>query len=228
MDKSKNATVKGGGVGYDSLKVLTGGIEFLKDSNTRLSKAVLYMGIALVVVAALACVSLLYRSKPVYFAVTPDLRVVELKPLSEPYLTENGVRDWTVNAVVKTFSLDFLHWRTQLTDVSSDYTPDAFKALLASMKQADLINMVDKQRLDVALSLTGAAVVTNSYTQNGILYVRVNIPLVISYENSQGPVGQQNLLADVLVRRVPVTSYPSGIAIDQIVMSQQQMQVGQP
>lgn len=204
---------------YNSLAVLGGSIEFVRRSNRRLSQAVFVLSIGVVLVAGVAVFALLHQNRPVYFAATPDLRIVELKPLSAPVLTEAGVRNWAVKAITSTLSLSFVNWRKELTSASQFYTPKAFQAVLASLKHSGLITTITKQRLDAVVSLTGAAVITNTYTQGGVLYIRVNIPIVVSYENSRGTVGQQNLLADILVRRVPVTFAPSGIAIEQIVMT---------
>jgi hypothetical protein len=205
---------------YDPIQALGGGLEFLKNSNRRLARSVYILAIAVIVIAILAGIGFMRHQKTRYYAVTPDLRVVKMTPLSQPALSKSGLRQWAVKAVTETFALDFVRWRKELNKASDYYTPKAFKSLLASMKQAGLIDMIKKQRLDSAVSVTDAAVVTNTSKRNGVLYVRLNVPIVISYENSKGTVGRQKLMADVVVRRVPVTTYPSGVAIAQIVMRQ--------
>ena len=59
----------------------------------------------------------LTKPEPRYFSVTNDFRVVELAPLSEPMVSDAGLLNWSADVVTRTFSLDFLHYRQQLTDV---------------------------------------------------------------------------------------------------------------
>lgn len=159
------------------------------------------------------------RPGAVYFALTPDLRVVRLAPMNHPLLSDAGVVSWTTRTVVETFSLDFLHWRATLSGVRGRYTSRGFSQLTAAMKKSGNIEQIVNKRMSVNVSPSSAGVVANQGMLNGVYAWKVQVPLAMSYETSQGVVYSQKLIANVMVVRADPRKHPAGIAIVQLVLS---------
>lgn len=161
----------------------------------------------------------LTRPSAIYFAITPDLRVIRLAPLTKPLVSDSAVITWTSKTVVSTFSLDFLHWRSTLSRVRGLYTEKGFSHLVAAMKQSGTISQIVRKRMSVSVSPSSAGVIANQGILDGVYAWKVQVPITLSYETSEGVVYTQNLIANVMVVRADPRKHPSGVAIIQLVLS---------
>ncbi len=192
-------------------------LAWLKAQNQRLARTGWVL--ACILLASLSANGLLvyYRPAPVYYAVTPDLRIFALAPLDQPTLTRAGLIQWAQRTVTDTFSLDFQHWKRVLDAVRGDYTPQAFNSLLASM-QKNMLPVITQHRLVVDVAVPQPPAITATWLNSGVRYWKLVMPLTLSYEGSTN-VGQ-NLVATVVVERITQSAVPRGVVIAQITLSQ--------
>lgn len=169
---------------------------------------------------ALAAVAMLSKPQPSYFAVSPSLSVIQLTPLSEPYISKQGLLDWTSASVAKTLALDFSHYREQLNDVMPDYTPEGYKQIVAQLESSGTLGMIKSQRVVTSAVPTAAPVIVAEGVVGGSYTWKIQFPLVVSYETSGNSSNRQNLIATVMVTRVPTVYNPRGVAISQLNLSQ--------
>lgn len=160
----------------------------------------------------------LYRPAPVYFSVSSDLRVIPLRPLSEPTVKDSELANWTEKQISGTLNLDFLHWREDLMSHREAYTEKAFSSFLASLKDSGVLELITRKRLSMSASATSAPVITASKVLKGVMTWRVEFPIKITYESSQGVEKTQTLIAKALVQRVREDKNPLGIKIVQTVL----------
>ncbi|MDR1037650.1 MAG: DotI/IcmL/TraM family protein, partial [Deltaproteobacteria bacterium] len=159
------------------------------------------------------------RPGPVYFAVTPDMRMAELVPLDEPLMSKPAVLNWAAETVMRAMSLDFLRWEEKLRDVEPDFSPRAYDTLVASLNESGHIAKLVNKRLNMSAVLTGAPVLTDAKKINGKMTWVINLPLELSYQSSEGVVSKGNVKAEVSVERVSTASRPRGVVISQLVLS---------
>jgi intracellular multiplication protein IcmL len=197
-----------------------GGLQWYQKQYRASLKVLLLLAIALLVSAGLCVFLVLSRPDPKYFASSPDGHIVELLPLTQPSMSDAGILNWVAETTTGTVSLDFLGWREKLTSMRPNYTPEAFKSFVQSLRDAGVIEMIEGKRLNVACVVSRAPVITATGTgKDGRLMWRIEVPLIVSYESSQGIESTQRLLAKVLVRREDTTIAPRGLAIQQIVLA---------
>ena len=158
------------------------------------------------------------RPSPRYFAVTDGLRIEQMQPLSKPAISQSGLFNWTTRTVTETFSLDFVHWRDQLMEVKPDYTEDAFGQLIGSLRDSGNLDMIKKKKLVLSSTVQRSPVVKAKGVVEGRMTWKLEFPVQFAYESSERVVSSQNLMCNVMVRRVPTTDHPRGIKIAQIVM----------
>lgn len=172
------------------------------------------------ILVALLLIFVLATKKPEqkYFSVTPDLRVQAMVPLSEPYVTEAGLLNWTVESVTGSLSFDFLHWQTQLSAQRDNFTEDAYIKMIGALKSSGILKKVLDQNLIITTVPTSAPYVLQTQVISGVKTWVVKFPVLISYQTSSGVVGTQSLMATVVVRRENVLDYPRGLAISQMVL----------
>ena len=78
--------------------------------------------------------------------------------------------------------------------------------------------MIQEKRLSVSAVVTRAPVITASGLVGGTATWKVEFPLIVSYESSQGVESTQRLMATVLVARASTVLTPRGVVIQQVVL----------
>jgi intracellular multiplication protein IcmL len=215
--KAVSATVEEHIPVYNAEAVI-GGLAWYKAQFQRVMKLALCMALALCSALAVIAVLALTRPTPRYFAATPDLRLAPLIPLDKPVLTQQGLLNWVSETITNAVSLDFLEWREKLTRSREHFEDEAFKSFVASLNSSGILDMIRDKRLSVSAAVTRAPVIIASGLVGGKATWKIEFPLVVSYESSQGVESTQNLMATVLVCRASTVTSPRGVVIQQVVL----------
>ena len=195
-----------------------GGLDWYRTQFRRSMKLSLCLVAALCLSLAVSALLLLNQPKPCYFAATPDLRLAPMVPLDQPLLTQEGLLTWASNAIAGAMSLNFLEWREKLESIRPHFEDEAFKSFLASLQSSGVLDMIRDKRLSASAVATRAPVIIASGLVSGKTTWKIEFPLIVSYESSQGVESTQKLLATVLVRRASTAKTPRGVVIQQVVL----------
>ena len=198
-----------------------GGLGWYRTQFHRAMKLALGLSLALMVSLAVIALLLLNQPKPRYFAATPDLRLAPLVPLDQPLLTQSGLLTWVSDTITGAMSLNFLEWREKLEAVRPNFDDDTFKSFLSSLESSGILNMIQEKRLSASSVATGAPVIIASGLVSGKATWRIEFPLIVSYESSQGVESTQRLIATVLVCRASTATTPRGVVIQQVVLKRE-------
>ena len=203
---------------YDTSQVI-GGLEWYKKRYNGAMKIVFVQCIGIIILLLLNVVLIMNKPSPKYFATSTEGKIIDMVPLDKPVLTQAGLLNWTSEAVTNTFTLSFLHWKDQLNAARVNYSAEAFKSFLESMKENGIINTIESKRLSVAAVINKAPVIIASGVVEGRATWKIEVPLTISYESSRGVEITQKLLATVMVQRTNTLVQPRGIEISQIILN---------
>lgn len=185
-----------------------------RDGFRKLMQISFFIGIALVGSLTLNIVQFVTRPVPPAYGLTPDLRAVELQPISEE-LPPESVREWTSRALVQAFSFDFANYRRQMNEMESLFTPDGYKGYLESLERSKIRDYVKSENYVVTGIVTDVPAIVRKGVSDGRFTWVLRVPLIVKYQAGGSEI-QQNLLATVIAVRVPRTESPSGIAINNI------------
>lgn len=199
-------------------EAIIGGLGWYRLQYQRAMKLALTLVLALCAALAVIAFLVLTRPTPRYFAATPDLRLAPLVPLDKPVLTQQGLLNWVSETITNAVSLDFLEWRNKLSRVRENFEDEAFKSFLASLQSSGVLDMIKDKRLSVSAVVTRAPVIIASGLVGGKSTWKIEFPLVVSYESSQGVESTQRLMATVLVCRASTVTTPRGVVIQQVVL----------
>lgn len=198
-----------------------GGLNWYRTQFRRSMKVSLCLVAALCLSLGVSALLLLNQPKPRYFAATPDLRLAPMVPLDQPLLTQDGLLTWASNAITGAMSLNFLEWREKLESIRPHFEDEAFKSFLASLQSSGILDMIRDKRLSASAVATRAPVIIASGLVGGKATWRIEFPLIVSYESSQGVESTQKLLATVLVCRASTARTPRGVVIQQVVLKRE-------
>lgn len=189
---------------------------FYQDNYRR---ALFVLGV-LVLINVLLFVSIAYRylhpQEPQYFATNAQYQLIKWRPLSDPDVDDNYVLQWVANAVRASFSLDYIHWRSQLQSAAVNFTPSGWSWFVKALETSGDLNTLMKLNMVSTVTITGAP----SFLYQGVLQGRyvwqVQLPMMITYTNPTMPKTiNLPLKVNLMVVRVPVQDNPNRIAINQ-------------
>lgn len=193
---------------------------FLYTRLKTLSRAILaqnlFMG--LLIVAFVAHIFL--NDKVTYFGITPDLRTVPLKALSEPVLDETGVARWTQRTITQALSVTSDNFQDVLVDARRDFDDLAYNTLIASLNENDDLAKLKDGELVYSMSMApiDTAMVVKQGLVQGVRVWRVEVPVLLTRRSVHDPDGTSiRLRAIAAVKRVSELQNASGIRIAQIV-----------
>lgn len=155
---------------------------------------------------------------PKYFALTHDLRVIELTPADQAIMSEEDLLNWVTKVICETFTFDFLNYKSVLMAVRPNYKKGAFESIYSSLKKSGNLEMIIQKRLVTKAILNGPPVIIKEGIHEGYRIWKMEIPVMISYESSQGIEASQNLIGKVIVRREDERQVPRGVLIHQVIL----------
>ena len=149
-------------------------------------------------------------------AATPDGRLVKLTPLSEPIMSDAALKNWAVSAVVEAFTLGHHDWRMRLSAVREHFTDDGYDSFLQGLEDSRFLTRL-RDNLQVATTVArGAPVITGSRVFDGRVGWQIEFPILVTFQAGRRT-ASQNLVARVLVMRVPLSERFRGIGIEQLI-----------
>jgi len=153
--------------------------------------------------------------RPHYFYTDGTNTPREVLPLDAPVMSDAEVVNWTIASVVAAYSVDFQHYRKQLSDASQHFTIEAWRSFGESYIQSGNFQKMKDARLSVQATPLQAGVILHKEIVADRLTWQIQFPMLVSPAN-ENAVYEQKLMATVLVGRAIETDHPDGIAIEQL------------
>jgi len=158
-----------------------------------------------------------YATHPVreYFA-SDNGRIIALIPMSHPYRKTADIIQYARDEVTRSFTLDFLNYRSQLEGVRGSYTRDGFKSFLDNLQGSGMLEAVRKRRMNMSVS-AGTGVLTKEGTENGVYVWIVELPIEIKLAGQTTELPSQRFIAIVRIERVSTLDSIEGVGIGQLI-----------
>ncbi|OJV85362.1 MAG: hypothetical protein BGO43_11790 [Gammaproteobacteria bacterium 39-13] len=164
---------------------------------------------------------------PKYFATSYDGTPLKLVPLSKPNMQPNALLTWAVEASTSAYNINFVNYRRQIQNARSFFTRNGYNSYLKAIKESRNLDAVQRRKMIVYAKINGTpTIIQDSETTPGLqgsipnaFIWRVQIPLVLTYENSN-PDDKiiQNNIVTLTISRMSTLESPSGVGIDSFVI----------
>lgn len=148
-------------------------------------------------------------------------------PMTESNHDDKFVVDWTVDAVTRLYSFDFLNYREQLQDARKNLTTTGWDSFQKSMRDSNNFEAILGNSFVLTAVPTGAGKVVKTGLLNDRYTWKVVFPMLISYRSSSkdtpggnhsdGRIITDTLNMTVTVTRVGVFLNETGLGIKSIV-----------
>ena len=201
------------------IRAAAGRFAFHRDQHHGWRRAAALLLICNVLTAAtFAAYVSLHSTVYIAVAATPDGRLVPLTPLDEPIMSDAALRNWTVSAVTEAFTLGHHDWRLRLAAIRENFTDTGYDSFLEGLGESLFLDRL-RDNLQVASAVArGAPVIVDTRHFAGRIGWAIEFPILVTFSAGARRVSQE-LIAQVLVMRVPLEERPAGIGIEQLIAS---------
>lgn len=161
-----------------------------------------------------------------YIPISTSGLVLPQVPLNQANHDDQFVIDWTIDAVTRLYSFDFMNYRAQLQDARKNLTERGFENFQASMKESNNWTSIMRNNFVLTAVPTGAGRIVDKGLVNGNFTWTVQFPMLVSYRSSapmkNGNKAEDRILSDAMnmtitVTRVGVFLNHTGLGIKYIV-----------
>ncbi len=186
---------------------------FYRDGFARVLFAVLLLTLVNVLLGVAIVYKYTHPAKPQYFATNAVGRMIKWHPLTDPVVPNDFVIQWATNATRKAFALDYIHYKQQLQDAASSFTPEGWRYFVASLRKSNNLKTLINLKMVSNAAITGAPRITNQAVVDGRYAWVVKVPILVTYQNGQRSIPMPMIVTEVVVR-MPVQKDPERIAIN--------------
>ena len=160
-----------------------------------------------------------------YVPISTSGLVLPQVPLGQANHDDQYVIDWTVDAVTRLYSFDFLNYRAQLQDSQKNLTAMGWDSFQLSMKESNNFAAILGNNFVLTAVPTGVGKITKKGMIDGNFAWKVEFPMLVTYRSSsserngvksEGRVISDPLNMTVTVTRVGVFLNHSGLGIKAI------------
>lgn len=144
-----------------------------------------------------------------YFATNGMQQPVPLRPLSDPVVTREGLLAWARDCAVSAYDIDYVHWPEQARRAQACFGDTAWRGFGAAFRR-NLDTIKEKSLVGRPVPLGPPEIVREAVIGDRYTW-RVQMPIRVVYENTQGGV-PDDLLLDMTVSRTDEPEHPRGIA----------------
>lgn len=190
--------------------------DFYRDKFRMMVTSAPILLVALVISIAMNFVQSQRPPERFFFTVDPALRVIPIRALSEPYISEPALINWVSERVSRAYSMDPQNYRRQASDLSPDFTDEGYAQYIKSLESSGTIELMTKNLLVSTGVAQGAPVVIERGLANGVFFWKLQVPVLVQYRSAIKGTEKKRIVTVTIVRRQTLEN-PLGIGINQFV-----------
>ncbi len=161
---------------------------------------------------------------PRYIATSIEGHPLALIPLNQANMKDNEIKTWAMEAAVEAYNMNFVNYRDSIQKARIYFTPKGYEHYLKALSDSRNLEAVKRKKMIVHAQINGQPQILKdsrsdpSLTPDGIFAWQVQIPVIVTFENSvPEKIVQSNILTILITRMNPLES-PASIGIDSFVV----------
>ena len=158
--------------------------------------------------------------KPIYFISDGKGFTRPMAPVDSPIIDDTELLEWTVRSALAPYNVDYFNYAKELNTASRHFTLKGWNTFAGSYVERGNFDELKRARLLCHAQSARAAVIHQTTMVQGSLAYAVQFPLVQTCENVN-QTSTNDLMITALVVRTNSDDHPDGLAIDQLVASNQ-------
>ena len=156
------------------------------------------------------------QRETVYFAAREDGSIIPLIGVEQPYLSDNAVMNFAVEAVSESLSLSFVDLEDDLQKSNIYFTkPAGWNAFLTTLNDSQMLEFIRNRRVVSNVIAQNPRITKRGMNSDGAYSWTLEVPLSIKYMASSSE-SEEKRRALVEIVRVPTWSNSRAVGIRQI------------
>ncbi len=152
------------------------------------------------------------------FPTTPEGKLMYPTPLSEPFLSTAALLEWGVQAIVDSYSFNFINYEQIITNSSVFYTKAGYQNYRRSLIESNIVNAVDRKKFVISVVPTSAPnILKESRTPDGYYSWLIQFPIAMTYQNLR-ETQRSGWIVTMAIQRVPLSDSPDGVAVAALIL----------
>jgi len=157
-----------------------------------------------------------HRPLPAFVAVAPNQQQMSLTAFTEPNLLPETILRFASKAATMAYTFDLYNYQSQLAAARPYFTAAGWQDYQNSVK--GLLQTIVQSQLFAYGVVSGSPVISNQGPLPGAGYTwRVQIPFLVTYSSASSS-STKNYYVVLTIVRVPTSTNPQGIGVDQFLM----------
>lgn len=153
---------------------------------------------------------------PVKYFSTENGRIIPVKPLDVPGFSQQDVAAFGTDTLQESFSLDFVHYRKQMSRVQDRYSESGFGGYFKALTASNVFEQVTKRRMNLSISVEPGVVVRRG--QEGGRYAwEFQYPVTLKLDGQQESGLPQRFIFTLRIQQTDVRTKPAGLEVTQVI-----------
>lgn len=192
--------------------------DFYRDNFRVLAPSNLALAIALMVSLGMNVFLAQRKLEPAYFSVDAVGRITPLIALSETYVTEPFLVNWTAEQVARAYSMDPVNYRRQVGELEGVFTTEGYDQYKSSLMESGVIDLMTKNLLVSSAVVQGVPLIVDKGLVYGSTYFwKLEVPVLVQYSSATKSSPDERRIVTITVVRRSTLENPLGIGINQFV-----------
>ena len=158
--------------------------------------------------------------KPSFFRFDGRTPPQPLVALDSPIVDDTELLQWTVRAVLASYSINYHDYAEQLNTAGRRFTANGWNSFADEFKKTGNLEAMKRGRMLCYAQAQRAALIRETKVMGGRLAYDIQFPLVQTCQNTQQE-ATTRLMITALVVRTTIQDKPDGLAIEQLVADAQ-------
>lgn len=187
-------------------------LKYLLDSQGLLSILLLGTVLLVALLGVFIFVQFGTRVEPLYFRLNSNQQIIEPVPLDKENISKPALLNWINEVLVTSFSFNYTNQDQQFSKMSGYLSEQAMKAYENLLTNDEDFKIIKEKQYVVSVNATAAPEILTSKTYRDRYVWQIRVPAVVRFSNALSS-GEQEIVMEYLVWRVPETEFPLGITV---------------
>ncbi len=162
-----------------------------------------------------------HRSEPLYFATDNVGRLIEIAPVNKPNMSLDEVKAWTVRAVERATSYDYVNYRRQMQEMQNYFTTYGWRTYMAALNANGNLNALKRRRMIYLSKVVDTPKLDIEGDLDGAYSYKFKMQMLLTtlqppYDDTTSQLYAWNV--SVIVQRQPILQSKDGLGILQLVI----------
>jgi len=167
------------------------------------------------IIAVIILVWMIYHPPMKYFA-TEQGRITQVYPLDQPAWSESDVSQFGADTIRDGFTLDFVHYRNQMTAVSPRFSEEGFVGYNQALTSSNVLAAVRDKRMNLTTS-TEPGVITSRGVINGRYAWEFQYPVTLRLQGQNSNSPPLRYIFTLRIQQADVRLKPQGLEVTQTI-----------